>query len=244
MGPALFIGLTLYMLITGKPAEREINPRLEMDLLDAQTEQAPLATAAAKITHAVPLAALPRPVAAVPVTAPQSEGPLSVPAALPAIRKAQIDTALTAPAATGWAPALRADTRTPARMQARWLDLPQAAGLPPDHDRQAQAAPATASAAQPARGARQPRALRRAVAAAPRPAKAPLPRAIVTGDAVHLRAQPTARSEILTRLFSGQDARLLGSSGNWARIYLPGATPPLTGWIYRDYIAAAQNSDS
>lgn len=244
MGPALFIGLTLYMLITGKPAHREINPRLEMDLLDAQTEQAPLATAAAKITRAVPLAALPRPEAARPVAAPDGEVPLKVPAVAPAIREAQIDAALTAPAATGRTPARHADADSPTRAQARWLALPQGAGQLPDHDRQAEATPQSSSAAHPARSARQPITLRRAVAAAPRPARAPLPRATVTGDAVHLRAQHSARSGILTRLFSGQQARLLGVSGNWARIYLPGATPPLTGWIYRDYIEAAQKSES
>jgi len=244
MGPALFIGLTLYMLITGKPAYREINPRLEMDLLGAQTEQAPLVATTATITRRAPLAALPRPAAAVPVTAPQSEAPVTVPAALPAIRKARIDAALTAPAATGRAPALHAEADSSARTQARWLDMPQAAGLLPKRDRQAQATPDGMSAAHPARSARQPRALRRAVAAAPRPGKAPLPRAIVTGDAVHLRAQPSARSAIHAKLSEGQQARLLGVWGNWARIYLPGATPPLTGWIYREYIDAAQNSDS
>lgn len=237
MGPALFIGLTLFMLITGKPVERELNPRLEMDLLAAQTEHSPAKIAARQPTSRAPIAARPQLATAEAVAVPAREAWMTVPLALPAIRSVQLDPALAAPTSVGYAPEFTSASDRSARTHAHWLALPHRADPlpePPEHARETRTERSTAP--HPRRALRPVSLPRLSEASAP-PAAASLPKATVSGDAVHLRAHPSAQSDILTRLFTGQQARLVGRSGNWARLYLPEATPPLTGWIYRDYIS-------
>ncbi|MCP9482113.1 SH3 domain-containing protein [Shimia sp. CNT1-13L.2] len=263
LGPAVFIGLMVYALATYTPAEIVYaNPADKMDtgvISKADTVPPP----AELVLAALPPKPLPEPqltrparssratetgadrqVATLP--APPARVTVSLKASVPDAPVADTPPRLAMLAPFDVLLALQGPLRpqptsheesfaaleSPARVSVQTSGAEQIA---PAEGQTPRALPLHRPPAMILRGPTRP--LRPSRSSAPSSPMAALPKLTLVGDFVNLRRQPRASSRSLGKFDSGTKAVLVDRQGNWARIFLPAQTPPITGWMYAPYLA-------
>lgn len=263
LGPAVFIGLMVYALATYTPAEIVYaNPADKMDT-DAISEADTVPPPAELVRATLPPKPLPEPqltrparssrasetgedrrVATLP--APPARVTVSLKASVPDAPVADTPPRLASLAPFDVLLALQGPLRprpTPAEEGLVALESPtritvQTSGAEqatPAADQAPRVVPLHRPPSMILRSPKQP--LTPSTSPAPSSPMAALPKLTLVGDFVNLRRQPRASSRSLGKFDSGTEAVLVDRQGNWARIFLPTQTPPITGWMYAPYLA-------
>lgn len=262
LGPAVFIGLMVYALATYTPAEIVYaNPadKMDTDVISQSDSVTEISEHALPVFPPSPLPEpqLTRPSRSIRASAAQEDRQI---AALPS-PPARVSVALhatapnapiadLAPKLASLAPfdvllALHGPLRpepttgedgfhaleTPARVTVQITETSQTA---PDAEDAPRFVPLHRPPAMILRSPTRP--LPPSTSPAPSSPMAALPKLTLVGDFVNLRRHPRASSRSLGKFDSGTEAVLVDQQGNWARIFLPAQTPPITGWMYAPYL--------
>lgn len=263
LGPAVFIGLMVYALATYTPAEIVYaNPADKMDtgvISEADNVPAPAelilaafppkplpeprlsrparSSRASETGEDRRVATLPAPPARVTVSFQSSvpDTPVAdTPPRLASLAPFDVLLALQGPLRPRPTPAEEGliALESPARVKVQTSGAEQAA---PAADKAPRALPLHRPPAMVLRSPTRPQTP--STSPAPSSPMAALPKLTLVGDYVNLRRQPRASSRSLGKFDSGTEAVLVDRQGNWARIFLPTQTPPITGWMYAPYLA-------
>lgn len=253
-GPAIFLGLCVYTVATAHPSGDYPNPALKMDIEEI-TDPAKAVQVAA-MTEMLPpparLMALVRPTPEELEPATTADPIAAIPPRDPLV--AVLSDAPTRPdpavfaALDGGVSAIKGASRPavsgPAEMSL--VDAPPAPHMQPAAPNYEQTPPHLRSVSGSGdlipRPSGQWGALRssapkmltsKSADAAPKINETVL---VVIGENVHLRSEPTSRSDALGKLNAGTEGVYLDQDGNWLRIMFQQDDQPLTGWMYKTYL--------
>lgn len=263
LGPALFIGLSLYILVAGPSDENGPNPSRTMDMRSAQRIFAGpdgptpvpivgrIAPPLLGVNRAADLAAPPadQPEVSVPVQ------PVPVPVVLPQQSAGQLSRPADQGPASEPPPAelvvpgplgIEASLAAPALREPR--PTPTYAGLPPVVLITAPAALRAATQSPPhGQAFSQPWPVpSQLIPAPPEQSTSTDPvlvlqeatMLVVTGDAVFLRQGPSSLTPDVGQFDSGAEATLWETRGLWSRVTIE-ADPPVTGWMFTEFLGPA-----
>lgn len=238
MGPALFIGLTAYMIVSSGFVEKVANPSERMKVTDVQTkplpapkQDAPQERLAALMPPALRAEKHPLPTNRTEHL-PRADLPLA--RQNPRELKAQLWDG-SAPPNPPAEPKPRVPTPNtqPTARSAFWL--PNAPGT--DISPRAKAAPLAKRAPPALPLVRTQPTLSPSAPYEQATAPPPLPQVVLSGDRVHLRSAPNTQSEIRATLPRGQRANVVSIEQNWIELEIAADDGSLLrGWMFRRYV--------